>query len=172
VTAITAEDRYEIVIQAALDYMAHQDWYGCEDLDDDTAVLADLDRLYAENPDLRPTPCSGSLFCDTGVTLALVWEAEQRAAYERSVPIWACDCGTRYKREQWGHGNECFYTVTPDGLFDEPAGTLRGKRGIGSSARDPKYYANNGGCITCHTAFKATVDRQADPQTSLLFDLL
>jgi len=170
-TELTVEQRQEVIIEAALDYMTHQDWYWCED-DDDPEVVADLLRLYAVDPNLPPTPCSGSILFDTGVTLALTWEAERRAEYERSLPVWICDCGTRYKLEQWALSNESFYTVTDDGLFDELAGTLKGKRGIGSVPPDPKYAANNGGCITCRKAFKATIDRQADPQTSLLFDLL
>lgn len=39
-----AQERRELVIEAALDYMAHQDWYSSDE-DDDPEVLAQLERL-------------------------------------------------------------------------------------------------------------------------------
>jgi hypothetical protein len=161
---LTAEQRRELIVEAALDYMGHQDWYYAEG-DDDPEILAQLERLYAA--DLDPTPCSGSLLFDTGVTLALLWADERRAEYERALPIWSCDCGTVYKRDAWAAQHEVIYSVTPDGLFDEMVGSTRGKRGIGPIPRDD-YAMHNGGCPACGRAFKATITRQADPQTSLI----
>lgn len=160
----TAERRREIIVEAALDYMDHQDWYYA-DGDDDPEVLAQLQRLYAA--DLQPTPCSGSLLFDTGVTLALLWAGERRAEYERAVPAWSCDCGAVYKRDRWAALHEVIYTVTSDDLFDEIVASTKGKRGIGSIPRDA-YAMNNGGCPSCGRAFKSTIARQADPQTSLI----
>ena len=170
-TALTPQERRDLIIQAALDHMEHEDWYWTEDEDYDPIIVGQLEELLAANPDLPPTPTSGVPVFDVGVTLALYWEAERRAEYERSLPLWICDCGTRYKREPWGHGNECFYTVTDDGLLDQPAGALKGKRGIGSIPRDQKFPINNGGCVKCSRAFSATIARQTSPQTSLFFDL-
>lgn len=167
-TPRATEGRRERVIDAALSYMEHQDWY-CAEEDDDPEVLADLERLYS--PDLQPTPCSGGLLFDTGVTLALMWEAEWRAGYERAHPVWSCDCGAVYKREQWSREHEVMYTFTADGLFDELVASTRGKRGIGPIARDTGDAMNNGGCPSCGRSFKATIARQADPQTSLVIDL-
>jgi len=164
----TAEQRREIIIEAALDYMAAKGWY-YEECDDDPALIADLERLYAN--DLQPTPCTGSILADTGVTLALLREAEKYADFQRSLPAWSCDCGTVYKREQWAAQHEVIYTVTPDGLFDELVASTKGKRGIGNVPRDAGYAMNNGGCPSCARAFKATIARQADPQTSLIIDL-
>ena len=169
-TELDDTERRDLIIGAALDYMEHHDWY-CSDEDDDPEVIADLERLFDSEPDLRPTPCSGVILFDTGVTLALMWEAERRAEYERAVPVWTCDCGARYKREEWARAHEVFFTVEDDGLFGELVGSTRGKRGIGDTPRDEKYPDNNGGCPSCRKAFKATIARQADPQTSLLFDL-
>jgi hypothetical protein len=59
------------------------------------------------------------------------------------------------------------YRVTPEGLCAEMVGSTRGKRGIGSIPRDA-YAMNNGGCPSCGRAFKATIARQLDPQTSLI----
>jgi hypothetical protein len=160
----TAGHRRHLIIDAALDYMSHRDWYYAED-DDDPEVLAQLERLYAA--DLQPTPCSGSLLFDTGVTLALLWADERRAEYERALPTWSCDCGAVYKRDMWAAQHEVIYTVTPDGLFDDLVARTRGKRGIAAIPRDA-YAMNNGGCPSCRRAFKSTIARQADPQTSLI----
>jgi hypothetical protein len=151
--------------------MEHEDWYWTEDEDYDPEVLAQLEDLYVAHPDLQPTPCSGIPIYDLGVTLALYWEVDRRADYERALPIWHCDCGAQYKRERWSASNESFYTITDDGLLAEHIGSLKGKRGIAAIAPDPKYPANNGGCPSCGHSFKKTIERQADPQTSLLFDL-
>jgi hypothetical protein len=163
-TEVTAQQRRDLIVEAALSYMEHQDWY-CAEEDDDPEVVADLQRLY--RPDLHPTPCSGSHLFDTGVTLALLWWEEWRAAYERALPAWSCDCGAVYKREFWAAQHEVIYTVTPDGLFDELVASTKGKRGIGSVPRDA-YAMNNSGCPSCGRAFKATIARQTDPQTSLI----
>ena len=64
--------------------------------------------------------------------------------------------------------HEVIFTVTPDGLFDEFVGSTRGKRGIGTIAPDTRDAMNNGGCPSCRRAFKVTIARQADPQTSLI----
>jgi hypothetical protein len=160
----TAGHRRHLIIDAALDYMSHRDWYYAED-DDDPEVLAQLERLYAA--DLQPTPCSGSLLFDIGVTLALLWADERRAEYERALPTWSCDCGAVYKRDMWAAQHEVIYTVTPDGLFDDLVASTRGKRGIAAIPRDA-YAMNNGGCPSCRRAFKSTIARQADPQTSLI----
>lgn len=162
---LAARERCQIIIEAALDYMTHHDWYYAE-ADDDPEVLAELHRLY--RPDLDPTPCTGSYLVDVGVTLALLWFGEWRDSYERAQPVWSCDCGTAYKREQWARDHEVIYTVTPDGLFDELVGSTRAKRGIGTVPRDAGYAMNNGGCPSCGRGFKATIARQADPQTSLI----
>lgn len=167
---LTPEQRHDLILQGAIDYMEHQDWY-FPDEQENPEVLAQLEDLYAEHPDLPPTPSSGIPIFDMGVTLALYWEADRRSEYERALPVWTCDCGTRYKREPWGHGNEAFYTITDAGLLDTHVGALKGKYGIGAIPPHPKYPANNGGCIRCHTAFTSTIARQANPQTSLLFDL-
>ncbi len=165
---LTEKQRHDLLIEAALDYMEHQDWY-CSEYDPDPEVIEQLEQLYRDTPSLQPTPCSGSPIFDTGVTLALLWERDRRIEYEEAIPLWRCDCGTEYKREHWGHGNETFYTVTPDGLFDELVGSLKGKRGIGTSPRDLKWPVNNGSCPNCGRSFRSTLERQADPQTSLLF---
>lgn len=165
---ITDDRRREIIIDAALNYMEHHDWY-CAEEDEDPQVIADLQRLY--DPDLPPTPSSGNLLFDAGVTLALRWYDEWREAYERSLPVWTCDCGAIYKREQWSVGHETVFTVTPDGLFDRFVGSTRGKRGIGTIAPDPTDPMNNGGCPSCRRAFKTTIARQTDPQTSFVLDL-
>ena len=161
---LTPEQRRQLIIEAALDYMGHQDWYYAEG-DDDPAVLAELQHLYAG--DLEPTPCSGSLLFDTGVTLALLWAGERRAEYERALPAWSCDCGAVYKRDRWAALHEVIYRVTPEGLFAEMVGSTRGKRGIGAIPRDD-YAMNNGGCPSCGRSFKATIARQANPQPSLI----
>ena len=161
---LTAGQRRDLIVDAALDYMSHRDWYYAEG-DDDPDVLAQLKRLYAA--DLQPTPCSGSLLSDTGVTLALLWADERRAEYERALPAWSCDCGAVYKRDTWAAQHEVIYTVTPDGLLDELVGSTRGKRGIAAIPRDA-YAMNNGGCPSCGRAFKTTIARQADAQTSLI----
>lgn len=161
---ITAEDRHQIIVEAGLDYMTQRDWYWVED-DDDPDVVAQLERLYAD--DLQPTPCSGSDLFDTGVTLALRWWVERRAEWERSLPVWSCDCGAVYKREPWSARHEAIYTLTPDGQFDELIGSTTGKRGIGPIPRDT-YAMSNGGCPACGRAFRVTIARQADPQTSLI----
>jgi hypothetical protein len=66
---ITAEQRRELIIAAALSYMEHQDWYSAED-DDDPEVIAALERLYVA--ELKPrrvaviccsTPASPSPSC-------------------------------------------------------------------------------------------------------------
>lgn len=162
-----AQQRREWIIEAALDYMSAKGWY-YEDCEDDPEVIAALERLYAD--DLQPTPCTGSVLADTGVTLAYLWAQERRAAYERSRPLWVCDCAAVYKRDPWSALNDAFYTVAPDGVFDELVGTRKGKRGIGKLPRDTEYPANNGGCSSCARAFSATTARQADPQTSFLLD--
>jgi hypothetical protein len=167
---ITAEQRHDILIQAALDYMEHQDWY-CAEFDPDPLVLDQLEHIYRDNPEPQPTPCSGSPIFDTGVTLALLWERDRRIEYEQALPVWRCDCGAAYKREEWGHGNQTVYSITADGLLDEIVGSTKGKRGIASQPRDDRYPVNNGSCPSCRVAFKTTLARQADPQTSLLFDL-
>ena len=164
-TEFTAEQRREIIIEAALDYMCAKGWYDVDEDGDDPEVIADIERLYT--PDLQPTPNTGSILADTGFTLALLWEAERYAEFQRSLPTWSCDCGAAYKREQWSARHEVIYTVTPDGLFDELVASTQGKRGIGTIPRDD-YAMNNGGCPTCGRAFKATIARQADPQTSLI----
>lgn len=167
VAEMTPERHRELIVEAALDYMIHQDWYFAEG-DDDPKVLADLQRLYTV--DLEPTPCSGSLLFDTGVTLALLWADERRADHERSLPVWSCDCGASYKRDQWAAEHELIYTITPDGRFDDLVGSTRGNRGLGPMPRDTDYAMNNGGCPCCGRAFKATIARQRDPQTSLVLD--
>jgi hypothetical protein len=133
--------------------------------DHDPEVLAQLEQLYAA--DLEPTPCSGSLLFDTGVRLALLWADERRGEYERALPAGSCDCGAVYKRDQWAAQHEVIYTVTVDGVFDELVASTRGTRGIGAIPRDA-YAMNNGGCPSCGRAFKATIARQVDPQTSLI----
>lgn len=50
-------------------------------------------------------------------------------------------------------------------------GSTSGKRGIASVPRDTNYAMDNGSCPACGRAFKATLARQADPQTSLLLDI-
>jgi len=162
---LTAAQRRELIVEAALDYMTARDWYYAED-DDDPEVIAELERLYAV--DLAPTPCTGNLLVDTGVTLALEWAAARRADYERAQPVWSCDCGAMYKRDAWAAEHELIYTVTPDGRFDELVGSTRGKRGIAAVPRDTGYATNNGGCPACRRAFKTTIARQRDPQTSLV----
>ena len=167
-TEFAAEQRREIIIEAALDYMCAKGWYDIDEDGDDPEVIADVERLYAA--DLQPTPNTGSILADTGFTLALLWQAEQYARYQRSLPVWACDCGAAYKREPWAAQLEVIYTVTPEGVFDEFVGCTKGKRGIGTIPRDTGYAMNNGGCPRCGRAFKATIARQADPQTSLVLD--
>ena len=57
-TEFTAEQRREIIIEAALDYMCAKGWYDVDEDGDDPEVIADIERLYT--PDLQPTPNTGS----------------------------------------------------------------------------------------------------------------
>lgn len=83
-TEFTAEQRRDIIIEAALDYMCAKGWYDCDEDGDDQEVIADVERLYCA--DLQPTPNTGSILADTGFTLALLWEAEKYADFQRSLP--------------------------------------------------------------------------------------
>ena len=105
----------------------------CDDDGDDPGVIAEVERLYTA--DLQPTPAPASILADTGFTLALLWEAEKYAEFQRSLPAWCCDCGAAYKREQWAAQHEVIYTVTPEACSTSSSPAPRASAASARSAR-------------------------------------
>lgn len=99
--------------------------------------------------------CSG---CRSPDRLAYHWLELKRDEWERSIPVWRCDCGARYKvLPEWQ--TEVFYVAGPDGLLEEPAGEIR-RDGKGRVKRSDQ-------CRRCGEELAAVIARQLDPQQSL-----
>ena len=54
----TAEQRREIIIEAALDYMCAKGWYDVDEDGDDPKVIAEIERLYTPIFSRHRTPAA------------------------------------------------------------------------------------------------------------------
>lgn len=87
--------------------------------------------------------------------------AQLRDKYERALPVWACDCGLRFKLEAAKDEDRLYQLLTPgrDSLLGVLAGTVRRSSKGKVTRADP--------CPGCGVSFAETRARQADPQGSL-----
>jgi hypothetical protein len=116
-------------------------------------VVDELAQLWHEGP------CETCPAWGTADALADHFLARKQHEYERSLPTWACDCGTVYKiLTEWGNGQE-FYAINGDGLLGDRAGFIK---------RDSKGKVKHSAtCPNCGRSFGDTIARRANPQLSL-----
>jgi hypothetical protein len=127
-------------------------WEYVEPDDDDEAdrgVIEELTDLARE----------GNLCCATPECLADHWLARQQEAYERSLPIWTCDCEAVYKVLPARGGEEQFFRAEDDGMLGDFIDTIR---------RDAKgRVKQSGACLDCGRRFADTIAQQTNPQQAL-----
>ena len=143
------------LIEAAADILCMRGWLDPDEVEIPAEVIAQLAALAS--------PCD-SPGCSDPVTpdrLADHWITEQQKAWERSLPVWTCDCGTAFKTHASGmaYRAQQFYLAAADGLLGDPAGGVR---------RDRKGNVKHSDtCPNCGSPFAATQDQQANPQQAL-----
>lgn len=92
-----------------------------EEIDDELIVT--LKRIYDENPlfQVEVTSHGNVLAGSRGEYLAGAYERECEERWEREeAPRWSCPCGHAFGVYEWRGPHTQFYTLTDDGLFQEP----------------------------------------------------
>ncbi len=141
------------------------------DLIEDTAFVLTmrgwLDPDDNEIPDevihqlaARIAPCGGPGCVDPPGPheIADHWIRDRQEAWERSLPVWHCDCGAGYKIVP-EFGAHQFYDAADDGLLGDMVGKVR--------RNQHGRVTHSDSCRACGEPFAATQDRQASPQQSL-----
>jgi hypothetical protein len=97
-------------------------------------------------------------WCRSPDRLAWHWLSLKQQEWERSVPVWECDCGATYKvLPEWR--TEVFCVTGEDGLLGDRAGEVR-RDGKGRVKHSDK-------CRGCGEEFAAVIARQLSPQQAL-----
>jgi hypothetical protein len=146
------------------------------------------DDLVAELAEIAQRPCPVCItdegFCRTPDEVADHFLARRQEEWERSWPVWTCDCGHAYKVLP-EMGREDFYEVADNGFHgplclvaDDPCehescaeifhvGCLPGDR-VGFIRRNSKGQVKHSDvCRGCGRAFATVMAAQANPQQAL-----
>lgn len=140
---------------AAAYVLAWRGYYEFEEPDDpdDERICAELAVVRVAHPD-----------ADTPDKLADWWVCDTEEAWMRSLPVWACECGTQFKLlyELASYSEESpereFYRVDDGGLLGECVGSTRKPKGADALPDT---------CPDCGSRFVDTIRFQMDPQKSL-----
>jgi hypothetical protein len=147
------------LIEAAATYLCRR---GHVDPDLDGYIPADVAAELAELAAAGRCPsCPGAGLAPDA--LADHWETAKTEEYERSLPVWACDCGVSYKllREPASpsSGRVEFYHARRGGLLGDAAGF---------AAYDSKgRVKRSSACPACGRRFADMLADRADPQLAL-----
>lgn len=97
----------------------------------------------------------------TGSVLADHWMTRRQEEWERSLPVWTCDCGRGFKVVHADHlaGGDLYHDALPDGLLGEQVGSVR------SNSKGKVTHSD--ACPGCGVSFAVTIARQTVPEGAL-----
>lgn len=120
-------------------------------------LLGQLAALAAAGHCDSPT-CQRRL---TSSALADHWQWDRQAEWERSLPVWTCDCERGYKVIHADHlaGGDQYWDALPDGLLGDQAGAVR--------ANSKGKVTHSDACPGCGVQFAVTIARRTVPEGAL-----